>query len=310
MPNINLYEAYKRKVRKFGVNDSSTFRDSFADAVNLVYSELNEKVFEANTLNMIDSFDDIIDSRLASVTSMTFDDSSGVNDAIQSREFWSVEYELERLSDTNGFTDTIDDDGDDVVVSISNGVVTLTGDSVVGSADLPDVSSLTLRIESTSSGNAIYANDVALSVTYTTGDEETAQSIGTVASHVINGISGYELLSTSFNSDASLVYKFLLNEGTGTAVTSELVDPSSSIDAFTATLVSPVWEYRYVEPSTSLDSRYSVPFEMGLDYHLQDGGQWALEPEPERERKWYMRGIPAARTAYQQLTTYTSPLNP
>jgi hypothetical protein len=47
---------------------------------------------------------------------------------------------------------------------------------------------------------------------------------------------------------------------------------------------------------------------MGLDYHLQDGGEWALEPEPERERKWYGRGIKDARNIFQQTTTYTSPL--
>jgi hypothetical protein len=59
--NINLYDAYNQKRRKFGLNDSARFRSSFVDAVNFSFSELNNLVFQAETLGSIGSFDDVID---------------------------------------------------------------------------------------------------------------------------------------------------------------------------------------------------------------------------------------------------------
>ncbi len=311
MPNINLYDIYNRKRSKFGINDSTNFREYFVDALNITFSELNEKVFEAATLEPIGSFDDIIDERLASFTSLTFDPTAdGADDAIESREFWSVEYDFERTSDTNGFTDTIDDDASNVVLSIANGVFSVVGDSVSATASLPSADTFTLRFESTMDGTALLIDGDAVGLTYTLGDAETSQGIGVIASHIISGVSGYELLKTRFLTVGSLVYEFDLNfDSLKTATTDTLVDLIGSYEL--VGLPDPlVWYTRYIEPSTGLDFRYRSALEMGLDYHLQDGGQFGLEPEPERERKWYGRGIRSAREALSQQSTYTSPLNP
>ena len=105
-----------------------------------------------------------------------------------------------------------------------------------------------------------------------------------------------------FLSSATAIYDFLINEGgTSTTLTDE-------IGSYTATVASPVWEIAYIEPSSGLDQLYVSPFDMGLDYHLQDGGEWAIEAEPERERKWYSRGIQNARNTFQNTTTYSNPL--
>jgi hypothetical protein len=307
MPNINLYEVYQRKLRKFGtLNDSDTWRYAFTDAVNLVYSEYNEKVFEAGLLEPIGSFDDIIDARLAYFTSITFDDSDV---AIGDREYWSTEHSFERLSKSNSFTDTIlNSDASSVVISILNDVISVTGDTVTGSVALPTgVDVFTVIFESDSLGNRLIFNGDELGMTYTLGDADTTQAIGEVdatGSHKITGTSGLELTRTRFLSSGTLIYDFLINEG---GVSANIAD---QVAAYTATIVGPVWENRYIEPSTSLDFRYRSSFEMGLDFHLQDGGQWAMEAEPERERKWYGRGIKSARSTYQQLTPYVSPLNP
>ena len=63
MSTINLWEEYNSKVRKFGINDLDRFRDSFLDAVNLTYADLNAEVFQGETLGYINSFDDVIDNR-------------------------------------------------------------------------------------------------------------------------------------------------------------------------------------------------------------------------------------------------------
>jgi hypothetical protein len=301
MSNINLYEAYQRKIRKFGMSSSSAnFKDSFVDAVNLVYSELNEKVFESNALEPIESFDSIIDNRLANLTTMTFD--SDANTAMEGREFWAVEYEFERTSDTNTFTDTITVAPDDVVMSITNGVASIVGSTVSASFTLPDVSIFTLRFESSPEGVKASVNGDIYGMTYTDGDANTTQAIGTATAHVISAVTGYEFKRTRFFTEGTLLYEFLLNEGGALTTVVDL------IGAYTATLLAPDWKIRYIEPSTSLDFRYRAPFEMGLDFHLQDGGQWALEPEAERERKWYGRGIRSARSTFQQLTPYINPL--
>jgi len=308
MSNINLYTIYNRKRTKFGINDSDNFREYFVGALNLVYSEFNEKVFESALLEPIGSFDDIIDKRMVGFTSLTFD--QGSDQAIETRDFWSVEYDLERLSATNGLTDTISDDNSNVVISILNGVVSMVGDSVSCTATLPETVTMKVSFVSDKDGNRFVVDGSTLSATYTVGNANTVQPIGTISAHVISGVSGFDLLRTRFLSGASLIYDFLLNEESlKTGETDTLLDEIASYEL--TVLADPaVFETRYIEPSTGLDFRYRSALEMGLDYHLQDGGQFGLEPEPERERKWYNRGVKSAREAYSQLTTYISPLNP
>jgi hypothetical protein len=297
--NINLYDAYNQKRRKFGLNDSARFRSSFVDAVNFSFSELNNLVFQAETLGSIGSFDDVIDERLASFTSLTFDAPS--NTAIESREFWSAEWDFERLSDTNGFIDTIADDSSDVVLSISNGIFSIVGAAVSATGTIPDLDTFTMRFESTSEGTALLVDGDTVGLTYTFGDSDTPQAIGAITSHVISAVSGYTLNRTRFLSSATVLYDFLINEGTGATLT-------DLVDAYEITIIGAGWNTVYIEPSSGLSTRYKAILDMGLDYHLQDGGEWALEPEPERERKWYGRGIKDARNIFQQTTTYTSPL--
>jgi hypothetical protein len=308
MANINLYDAYNQKRRKFGLNDSARFRSSFVDAVNFSFSELNNLVFQAETLGSIGSFDDVIDERLASFTSMTFD--TLADDAISGREFWSIEHTFERLSNTNGFTDTITDGAGTIILSITNGVFSIdgTGATVKATATIPDLDTFTLRFESTSEGTALLVNGDTVSLTYTDGDEDTTQSIGAVTSRVMNGVTGYVLNQTRFLSSATAIYDFFMNfDSLKTATTDTLVDAIGSYDL--VGLPDPlVWETVYIEPSSGLSTRYKAVLDMGLDYHLQDGNEWAIEPEAERERKWYGRGIKDARNIFQQTTTYTSPL--
>ncbi len=301
--NINLYDLYKRKARKYGVNDSQeTFKETFVDAVNLTYSEMNEKVFQANTLEMIGSFDDVIDDRLASFTTITHDDSDV---AVGGREYWAAEYEFERTSGTNTFTDTFAVTGNNVVLSITNGVFAVTNTGVVvGTADISTHDVFKLRYESTSEGNALLIDGDEVGLTYTTGDASTPVVLGTITSHEVSATTGLELTRMRFLSLGTVVYDFLVREG---AVANEITD---MVAGYTASLVGQVWEERYVEPSTGLDERYRASLEYGLDWHLQDGGVWGLEDDGDRERKWYRRGIQAARNATQQLTTYVSPLNP
>ena len=187
MTTINLYEAYGSKRRKFGVNDAERFRSAFVDAVNLVYAEINDQVFQNQTLDYIGSFNDIIDTRLAKFTNMTFDAASGgPNEAIQSREFWSVEYDLELTSATNGFTDTITDDGSNVVISVANGVLSVVGNTVGASAELPTADTYSIEFESYTGGNRLFINGAEYSMTYTDGDADTTQAIGEVSAHVIS----------------------------------------------------------------------------------------------------------------------------
>ena len=299
MANINLYDTYNKKRRKFGVNDSTRFQESFVEAVNLTYGEMNNLVFQANTLAPINSFDDVIDKRLASFTTITMDSDADV--AISDNEFWSAEYDFERLSDTNGFVDTIND-GADIIISISNGVLTVNDfGNVVGTLTIPDENTFTLVVESSSTGNRVIINDDEQGLTYTTGDADTSIPIETVATHVISATTGYTLNRMRFLSSATALYDFLINEGTGTTLTDEIA-------SYTATIVGQVWKTVYIEPSSGLDQLYVSPFDMALDYHLQDGGEWAIEAEPERERKWYSRGIQNARNTFQNTTTYSNPL--
>jgi hypothetical protein len=303
MANINLYDTYNNKRRKFGVNDSVRFQDSFVDAVNLTNGELNNLVFQDETLSMINSFDDIIDNRLISFADITFDAASNV--AIEGREFWSAEYDFERLSDTNEFVDTLDD-GADIILSISNGVFSIVdGVSLDGTVTLPDVDVFTLVFESHNEGNRLLVNGIEYGLTYTAGDATTTVTIGTLnatTGRIISATTGYTLNRVRFLSSATAIYDFLINEG---GIATALID---EIAEYVATVDSPVWKSVYIEPSSGLSTRYVSPFSMAIDYHLQDGGEWAIEAEPERERKWYGRGIQNARNTFQNTTTYTNPL--
>jgi hypothetical protein len=298
--NINLYDLYKRKRDKFGINESTNFQQYFVDALNITYSELNEKVFEAATLEPIVAFDDIIDTRLTTFGTITMP--SGADDAIENREFWAVEWELERTADANGLTQTITDDASNVVLSITNNVFSVVGDTVAASGQIPEVDIISIKFESSKDGNEFTVNGDKVDMVYTTGDEDATQAIGAVTSNVFSAVSGYELLKTRFLTAGTLVYDFDINSGTATI--------TDNVAGYDATVATAQWDTRYVEPSTTLDFRYRSALEMGLDYHLQDGGQYGLEPEPERERKWYTRGIQSAREVYKQNTTYVSPLNP
>jgi hypothetical protein len=299
MANINLYDSYNKKRRKFGVNNSTRFQDSFVEAVNLTYGEMNNLVFQAETLAQINSFDDVIDNRLASFTTITLDASANI--AISDNEFWSAEYDFERLSDTNGFVDTIND-GADIIISIANGVLTVNDvGNVVGTLTLPDLNTFTLVVESNSTGNRVLINGDDYGLTYTTGDDETSIPIGTVATHVISATTGYTLNRMRFLSSATALYDFLINEGTGGTLTDEIAN-------YTAAIASEVWKTVYIEPSSGLSTLYVAPFDMAMDYHLQDGGEWAIEAEPERERKWYNRGVQNARNTFQNTTPYSNPL--
>lgn len=301
--SVNLYSLYNNKLRKFGVSDSSRFRASFVEALNLTYMDLNSEVFAASTMVPIDSFDDIIDERLSSFATITLDATAGkADDAIEERDFWKAEYWFERTSDTNGFTDTITDDASNVVIAIANNVVSLTGSTVACSGALSDANTFKLTVESTEDGNAIYVDDNAVSLTYTTGDEDTVQNIGTITSHVFSGTSGLELLRFRFLTESSVVYDFLMEEET---VDTNLTDV---VNGFTATIATPFWVERYVEPSSTLSNNWRSVLDKGLDYHLQDGGEWAIEPEDERERKWRDTGIKDGRRIQQIESTYTNPL--
>jgi hypothetical protein len=302
MPNINLYDSYNKKRRKFGVNNSTRFQDSFVEAVNLTYGEMNNLVFQADTLTPINSFDDVIDNRLASFTDITLDASANI--AISDNEFWSAEYDFERLSDTNGFVDTIDD-GADIVLSITNGVFSVVDGIVLNATvELPDLNTFTLVFESNSDGNRLLVNDVEYGMTYTAGDATTTVPIGTadpMTGHIISATTGYTLNRMRFLSSATALYDFLINEGTGSTLTDEIAN-------YTAAIASEVWKTVYIEPSSGLSTLYVAPFDMAMDYHLQDGGEWAIEAEPERERKWYNRGVQNARNTFQNTTPYSNPL--
>ena len=303
MSTINLYEAYGSKRRKFGVNDAERFRSAFVDAVNLVYAEINDQVFQNQTLDYIGSFNDIIDTRLTKFTSMTFDSASGgPNKAIQSREFWSVEYDLELTSATNGFTDTITDGGGTVVVSVANNVLSVAGSTVSATTTLPTADTYSVEFESYTGGNRLFINGTEYSMTYTVGDADTTQAIGEVSAHAISGVTGFEFKATRFYTLGTLAYEFLFD------AEDPITGLTDTVGAYVATLIGAQWDARWAEPSSGLDSQYRSPFNMGLDYHLQDGNEFAIEVEPERERKWYVRGIPMARNIMQNNTTYTNPL--
>lgn len=304
MGNINLYNTYLGKLRKYGLYTSDRFSSAFVDAVNRTYAELNDLVFGSDTLEFIDSFDDIIDKRVT-FTDITM--SADCDVATGPRTCWTIEWSIDRNYSVNTFKDLITDDftSTQLVFSITDNVFTVYRAGVVGlSCPLPEQDKFTLKVVSSNDGMAIYADDVALDLTVTTGDATTPHAIGIVASHVISDVLNIQLLRTRFLSSSSLIYDYPLNALTGTGV-DELVD---LVAGYVATATGEAITTVYVEPSSGLDKRYTAVFDLGLDYHLQDGGEWAIEPESERERKWYMRGIQNARNIMQNTTTYVGML--
>ena len=309
MATINLWEEYNSKVRKFGINDLDRFRDSFLDAVNLTYADLNAEVFQNQTLAYINSFDDVIDNRLRSFATITYVATAGLsNTAISGYKHWSSEWELDRVGSVNGITDTFTIAAGDIVISILNGVFSFAVAApvaVTATYTLPDEDSIKVKFEVNEDGNTLYINDSEVTMTYSVGTALLKPSMGTVAgpvtAHVISGTSGYILKRTAFYSTTAMIYEFLLNEG---GVSTALVD---EVSAFTATALTPVWQTVYIQPSSSLDSQYKAVFNDCINYYLQEGGEWAIEPDDDSERKW-LRAIKRAKKVYQNNTTYTNPL--
>jgi hypothetical protein len=198
-------------------------------------------------------------------------------------------------------TDTIVDDVSDVVLSIADGVFSVVGDAVSATAELTTPNPYKISFAVTDEGNTLKVDGEGVGLTYTLGDADTVQGIGAITSRVISATSGMTLMRTRFLTEASVVCDFLINEGTGTALT-------DLVDGYTLTVDTEVWKTVWIEPSSNLNSQYLAPFNKGMDYHLQDGGQWAIEAEPSRERKWYVGGIHQARNILQHNTTYSNPL--
>ena len=300
---INLYELYKNKLRKFGVNDAERFRSSFVEALNLVYSELNAEVYRSSYLSPIDSFDDIIDSRLAAFTSIAMD--SDARTAISTRTFWTAEFSYEKKSDTNGLTWQFTDGANSPKIVLLNNTITVRDDSgavLVASGDIGDATIVDIVVELGESGLSVTANGGDIDLTYSVGSATTALAIGTVTADTISSVSGVELLKYRFLTTDSVVYSFIIDEET---TNTNLTD---QVNSFTATITSPAWSERYIEPSCVLSDQWRSVLDMGTDYHLQDGGEWAIEPEQERERKWYLRGLKMARGILQNESTYVGPL--
>ena len=325
MSNINLWKIYNQKLRKFGRNDSARFQNAFLEAVNNAYAEFNDQIFSVSTLTAPETFDEIIDNRLVSFTSLTFD--AGANAVIGNRDFWSIEYSFERKSATNGFIHTITDSTGDIVIEIGNGVLGFTGSTLAGSVELPDIDVFKLLISSNKSGYRIliddtekvldttgsseislldipdldYVPDLDIVPGYTLGDSSTSQPIATISSQTITGISGLELNRLRFYSAAAMLCEYNMNEDSADTITDE-------VGGYDISVVGGTWATVYVEPDNGLDSSFLSPFNMAVDYHLQDGGEWAIEPSIEREKKWYERGIRMARGIYQDSLTFTGPL--
>jgi len=79
-------------------------------------------------------------------------------------------------------------------------------------------------------------------------------------------------------------------------------------DIFETATLSYLADFAAISNDSGLSDRYASAFNYGIDYHLQESGEYAVEEQVERERKWYIRGIKQARTIYQQETTYVNPL--
>ena len=328
MANINLYELYNNKRRKFGVNDSSRYQGAFVEAVNHAFATFNSEIFQADTLEYIQDFNDIISQRLASFTQLAFDDGENMFAAMSGREYWAVEYHLERKNSTNTFTDTITDNASNVVIAIADDELTITGDSVVLTATLPDANSFRLLINSSASGIRILTDDTDLGVQITEdsgislddvpdldwvpdlevipslGDTDTPQPIGTVSARVIDGVAGFELISTAFYSSKTKLFEFLLNEATGTTVNSVEYMGATNSEGYSATLTAPKWITTYVEESCGLDRKYYPYFDSCIEYYLQQGGEWAIEPDVQAEGRM-RRNIRNARNKYNTDSTYT-----
>lgn len=303
MPDINLYDLYSRKLRKFGLNNSIRFQNAFVDAVNATYSEFNSKVFLGDTLAHIGSFDDVIDSRLKSFVDITFDASTTMLAAMGGREIWAIEYDFEIFNSTNTFTDTITTDvGTAVVISITNSVISIDyGGGATLAATYAFATNLpTIKFVFDEDGNSLYIDGSAVSMTYTVGTSSTSVALGTITPWVIDSAAGMILKRYRALSTETGIFDFPINDDTTTI--------TDMIGGYVGAVNTGVWDTYYIEPSSGLDERYLADFNMGLDFHLQDGGEFAIEPEEERERKWYGRGIRDARDLYQQNTAYVNPL--
>jgi len=304
MSTINLYEAYKTKLNKFGLNDSARFQSSFVEAVNMVYAEINGLVFLNQTLEYIGSFDDVIDERLASFAGMLFN--APFNTATRGAIYWSVTNRFVPTSSTNDIIDSFAGTSTTINAKILDGVFTLTSDGIIASATLPDANAWEITYGSNADGNFVFVNGAELELVYTEGDSSVSMEIEDSVDEArsitaTSAIDGIEFVESSFLLGDSMIASWRMNENTGESLT-------DLINAYVITVTAPVWRTSYIAPSSGLDSQYRAIFNTALDFHLQDGGEWSIEPEPERERKWYGRGIKNARNIYRNNSTYIPPL--
>jgi len=304
MANINLYDMYKRKLRKYGLNDSPRFQDAFVDAVNYSYNELNSQVFESVLVSPIGTFEEVIDTRLTSFSTIEMANGSDTSDeALSNRGLFTLEYDLELLDETHSFIDTITyDTNKEFGVSIDDFNIDIS-DSVSGLSmnyDFTDTS-VKFKVVFDEDGNTLYVNGTAVTPTYAlVSTSATTVLIEAIDSHIMSTQTAAILKRHRALSPETVIYDFLLDDDSATV--------TDSVGSYEGTVADGVWNTYYIKPSSSLDEKYSTVLNAGLDFHLQDGGEWGLEPDVERERKWYGRGIKDGRTIYRQDVTYVNPL--
>ena len=304
MADINLYNMYNRKLRKYGLNDSTRFQDAFVDAVNYSYNELNSQVFESVLVSPIGTFEEVIDTRLTSFTTIEMANGSDTSDeALSNRGLFTLEYDLELLDETHSFIDTITyDTNKEFGVSIDDFNIDIS-DSVSGLSmnyDFTDTS-VKFKVVFDEDGNTLYVNGTAVTPTYAlVSTSATTVLIEAIDSHIMSTQTAAILKRHRALSPETVIYDFLLDDDSATV--------TDSVGSYEGTVADGVWNTYYIKPSSSLDEKYSTVLNAGLDFHLQDGGEWGLEPDVERERKWYGRGIKDGRTIYRQDVTYVNPL--
>ena len=311
MANINLYDMYKRKLRKYGLNDSTRFRDAFVDAVNYSYNELNSQVFESVLVSPIGTFEEVIDTRLTSFTSITLTTDADLLTAIGSRETWALEYEFEITNSTNTFKDNIviSLGSVAVVVEITDNVLSLSVDNDTTVAATYTLATTTPKIKFSfdEDGNSLLIDGSAVTMTYTTGTSATPVPLGVINTWVISDTTGMIFKRYAGYSEETKIFEFPLDDD-GATVYDLVQGVATRADGYTGDVVAGVWDNYYIESSSTLAEKYSTVLNAGLDFHLQDGGEWGLEPDVERERKWYGRGIKDGRAIYKQDVTYVNPL--
>lgn len=309
MPNINLYDLYNNKLRKLGYSSSTTLQESFVEAVNNVYADLNSMVFQAQSLSYINDFDDVIENRLRSFAGIVTAGARSVSDVISDRKYWSLEVWVERTDDNISGTDTLIEIGPYSIrlsgtgLSVSTDGASLLPGYIKGTATLPSDNSFSLKLESHSGGNRILFNGEEVEIVYTGGDADTVLDTGASAdfSILFDGIVYRRIV---FSSSMARLLDFPMNEGEGLVLTDSIAGATLGVNEPYS------WELVYVNVAGGLDNSYLSVINSGIDYYLQEGGQWAMEDIGDRERKWFGRSIPQARMIHNATQSFYSPLNP